>query len=529
MNLPLKKDEDFFQQLEHHTIGGNKTTRFVRELRDHLEDAKEAGIEDPVSQLGNPKENAALYNRIRLERDGFLLVWQGILLGCFSLIVQLIIIWLLSGLGAASGRFTELPMFFAVNPDSFLDILFYASAFLWVFIAFWVIVAKARHYVGNTRLKYPLIGFLYFGPILPHLLAYFRLQNEYHVFFPWDFLAISFVVLSVLIHSSMFGVPIIARMQSVKWKRWNTLFWIIAILYIGFTTFLFSLKGIPSGIPGESASNLLLAFLGIFLATPRFLFEMAVLSMTEIILGFLTPPWRWVMMGYLFMMWSTIGFIGLVRWCQKRKERVFPWAGLLVFVYTTCVFVFGPTDYPDLYFSRAFDEVSHRIEYQQMSFGTSLNRYFHRQRSSFPDYHIRVDPENGSFLIAQSEIHPLTDATTFVGQWRLTPGKQVDDYQLESMGQTMMLPKITFDNNDYDTTLEALSKDFTCETDEPFPSCFRLLYQGQEIFSQDSRSVVVADTEISPDGRWLLLLLSMRYSGNEYLYLVDLQNNTISN
>lgn len=251
--------------------------------------------------------------------------------------------------------------------------------------------------------------------------------------------------------------------------------------------------------------------------------EATAISMGENILGFLTPVARWSIFGFLLTAWSGLGWIQIIRWVRKRKERTFPWAGLFAIVYVLFVVYYPPVDFPDdLYFSRAFDEVSYRIERrEQMSFGASVNRYFQRTGNRFPLYRIAIDPDTQTFLITQSEIHPFTDALTLVDQWRLIPGPSADAYRLESTKHALPVTQETAADS---ATLEELTKNFTCETDEPFPSCFRLLYQGQEIFSHDSRSVVVADTEISPDGRWLLLLLSMRYSGNEYLYLVDLQN-----
>lgn len=185
MSHQKKKPENFFDVLRNQTLGGERKARLEHELQDHLEDAADAGDPQPLEKLGDPSETSALYNRVVFERDGIVLGIQGLLLACFSILIQLMTVWLISGfLSQIVKRFTELPLSFATNPSSLFGTLVYVFAFPWIFVAFWIVMARARDRVGNTAFAYALIALLYAGSVLLHLTAHLYDANAHTRFFP---------------------------------------------------------------------------------------------------------------------------------------------------------------------------------------------------------------------------------------------------------------------------------------------------------------------------------------------------------
>lgn len=521
----MSGQDEFFDELGKRTVGD--ADRLTSELRAHLEDAGETGLKS----LGNPSDIASLFNRVRFEREGPVWILSTILLGAFALVVQLLTVWIISGfLSQVVRRVTDLPMSFALNPGSLVQLVIYALAFPWVYAAFWICVKKAFRVTGKTRWTAALAAWLVLFPVGANLLSRLydpRASSE----FPIDIVVASLVILFALVSAAWITkrqatpVPALRRMSA---PLWIALLAIIVLTSIGFGM--------------RDADGALAAGIGfptplLALIYARDLFETAAGSMLSVFLGFLSPAAMWSLIGVSLTAWWTYGIISAAN--HIRQKKGVPWAGIVTVVYLTSILSMGAQDVPDVpdvSFRVPVTLVSLRVEQSEIWMWTGLHRYFNRTNNVFPFYHAAWDGARKEFLVEQSAIYGGSDTLVPVGQWYVRPAERAEDATITDTGDLSVQPggygirgpdgrSITPpEPDDDDVTLDELVESgIRCDTDEPFPSCFKFYYGGRELFSQATRSATVSQAIVSDDKHWMLLTLTTRHGGNEHVYLFDLR------
>lgn len=502
----MSSQQDFFERLKCESLGGEKTDRLERELRAHLEDA--GGNEDC---LGDPSTIASIYNRVRAQHSAPEWILEIIFLGFFTLLIQYLVVWLLDGMmgqmcfrcmGGPNNMFTPNP----THP--FVSLLSY-TMFAAVFGVFFL--QLRRVFVLTGRTIYTVIASSVVGliPAAVHAWSYLQDPLLYHSLFPTDLLVTSFGVILLL------GVVAFAtrqtRVRFAPSPRLRKILWALLIVYIAATSVAFMIPSPDGGLMDISVPWRPLYLL----ASLRLLLEQAATTMVTSSLSFLSPPVMWNVLGSVLSLGWIVSVIAIGR--GLREKRGVSLAGVAGVLYLSSILSFGAKDQPDVEFSQPVQTISLAIEQRQIPMWSSLHAYLQRLGSPFPIYHTAWDEQQNVFIIDQSAWPFRGDRLAPVSSWTIRPDSPV---QIES-NETPFSPPDESDEDD--DTLESLTnKGFTCDTDEPFPSCFSLSYKNRQIFSHNTRSIVVTTALVSPDEHWVLLTLTMRYSGNEYVYLVDL-------
>lgn len=519
----MSGEDEFFAELGKRTVGNDD--RLMAELRAHLEDAGEAGLKS----LGNTSEIATLFNRVRFEREGPVWILSTILLGTFALVVQLLTAWLMIEFWAtAGGHVTELPIDeISLSPGQLLATTSYALAFPWIYLAFVVCARRAFTFVGQTRWSIALGSWLVLLPTGANVLS--RLLNPMtQRQIPLYIVNASVLALAFLVAAAWLASRRAISFHVPRWAR--TTFWVALLLAIVLTSIGFGMRDGDGALAIEYGLPLAL----FPLLVVRQLFESAMGSTLAIFLGFLSPPAMWNLIGATLSAWWIYGILSVAN-RLRRREKGFPWAGVVTMVYLTSILSAGATDVPDVEFHVPVSSVSLRIEQSEIRLWPNLHRYFGRTNNVFPFYHAAWDGKRGEFLVEQSQAKTGMYTLFPVGQWYVRTSGQAGDAIIRDTGNLDVQPggygirengtSITPpEPDDDDTTLDVLAANgIHCDTDEPFPSCFTLSYGTKEIFSHATRSVNVTQAIVTPDRNWMLLTLTTRYGGNEYVYLVDLR------
>ena len=519
----MSREDEFFDELGKRTVGNGD--RLVAELRAHLEDAGETGLKS----LGTASDIAAMFNRVRFERDGPVWILSTILLGAFALVVQLLTVWIISGfLSQAIGRFTKLPMSFAVNPSGPSQLAIYLIAFPWIYLAFWKCARRAFRVAGGTKWAALLAMWIVLFPLGANLFS--RIYDRHASSqIPFDIVVTSLSLLVVLVAAAWLASrrPVVLRIPN--WGR--TTFWIVLLAAIVVTSVGFGMRDGDGAL--AAGFGFPIALLPLIMV--RELFESAIGNMLAIFLGFLSPPAMWNLIGATLSAWWMYGILSVAN-RLRRREKGFPWAGVVTMVYLTSILSAGATDVPDVEFHAPVSSVSLRIEQSEIRVWTGLQKYFNRSNNVFPFYHAEWNESRGEFLVEQSQFKSRMQTLLPVGQWYVGPTDDVNAFAIRSTGDLKVqsggwgirgpngISITPQEPDDDDMTLDELAANgIHCDTDEPFPSCFRLSYGKKEIFSHVTRSVTVTQAIVTPDKNWMLLTLTTRYGGNEYVYLVDLR------
>lgn len=516
--------DEFFDELEKGTVG--ESDRLAQELRAHLEDS---GAKEPRA-LGTPTQIAALFNRVRFERDWPAWVLSTALLGAFALVIQLLTVWIVSGfLSQAIGRLTRLPMAFAINPSGMPELLVYALAFPWIYVAFWRSARQAFRFTGNTKWTSALAAWLVLLPIGAN--AFSRIYDLRAS----DLLPLDIAVFGILVLTALVSSAWIARHRKISVRvppRIRNALWVVLLALVVLTSVGFGMRDADGAL--ASGLGFPTALYPLFAA--RELFESAVGNVVAVFLGFLSPPAMWNLVGITLTAWWVACVLRFGRQIRARTSGGFPFATVVALVYLTSILSAGATDVPDVEFRVPVSSVSLRIERSEIWTWPNLHRYFNRTSNVFPFYHSEWNETRGEFLVEQSSIRSGMDTLLPVAQWHVRAADRADDASITDTGDLLVQPggwgtrgpdgkSITPpEPDDDDATLNELeAQGIFCDTDEPFPSCFRLSYGTKEIFSHSTRSVIVTQAIVTPDERWMLLTLTTRHGGNEYVYLVDLQ------
>ena len=217
-----------------------------------------------------------------------------------------------------------------------------------------------------------------------------------------------------------------------------------------------------------------------------------------------------------------IGFIIFFLFAQAAleiiKNKKMPWVRFGVAFWALSLLFVNPEAYtPEINWQKPVELVSQNIEKEQHGIFYGLLKYMNQEEGQL--YRYKVEWSDGKFLIKQNDNRIFT-----VDPERLSS----DSYKAivdavrpasESPTEKVTMPQgVECFSVDQQSIITTESADQSAD----FFNCSSLSFNGDPIFGIENWAMVT-DTSLSPDKKWLMIVIESGAYDPEYVYLVNLQ------
>lgn len=504
------KKQDYLEQLSQALPKDPLSQRFMKEMRDHVEDAEEKGtIKNSLSEsFGETMILQKHFRNVLFHRHLFYGVLQTFLLSLLSCLLYIAAMWS-QGMFILNFKIWDLSWYLPAE-------LFFLAA---LFLLYYRGLPDIFLYAPSFWRRLPFIVGIF---IFPALLVYFYIlsavksygadialmKSEHVLLLSLVPLAIGIVLFScayLLRHKKrMYQNTIIAR-RKIIFCVLGTLF-ILAIILAR----LVLRWSLTAAGPFEIDQYKFL-MIG---AAPFFMADFIVMMMSNAVFSFLPLALRFWILGIILVIIAGIILLQILSHFLYREPRTFPLfrLGILVYIVLLLLVPFQEERVESIV---PMTNISKRIEKAQMGPFYSMTKYFNANEGDFGQYTLYSGKE--AFVLGQGR--ERTNGPTYFLVKNIQDTEKMDIASTTAPGPDFR----SISNEPKPASVQCVdkNKNFSAVTEN---SCDTLTFYGQDVFSYLGWGGWFQDFALTKDEQFMIVHISSGFFDPGTVYLLDLRS-----
>ncbi len=543
---------EFFAAVSDGLIESEYTARLLDELEDHLEDAaavrllsgnnEQDALIRSLEDLGDPNQIKHEFNIVMKFKDKHQIYLEALFVAVLSLPWYLLaFFWTL----LLSARVREAPL--EIWPAFSL----YAGWLAVLIILYSGTMQKLVRFVEDRQTMWQLTAILIGLPLAIFMIAASNFLSQvaheipspdiatFSSLGPWVLSFIFLYGLACVLGTFHFGKKWMVKTaaagpQKTRSRRMRLIAGFLgamALCYIAFTTVASWL--IVRGDLPVLTENVLSA-----LSVPRVGLELGFLFLISGVLraeeGNVLAIWTFGLLALALTIYCAAALVAYFRKRQAASPEAFPWLKTVVLFYALNLLFLGTTAHPNVVWHVPVREVSARLEQQWFGpfyrFNRSLDIFtFDMAYEIFSEsdgLKIQLESAETRFVLADIEAvdnFTFQKETNKLSYWHsfeklpdnLVCAPPAADPEFDIVGTVSIIPPPNAE-------LAIPSEEISVMPEDERRDCVSVSYDGQLIYTME-RPYLLKSAKASPDGRFLLLILSPQPIGSDFVYLVDLR------